>query len=196
LNTKKPPQANMRTYATSELTLEWYLARRAKLQELGYGEMIEWSQNLKPVDSPSQFWAEFAWVVINSGMREQVARKIWGRVRPVVESGGSAADVFGHKGKAVAIDHVWTNRVRLLSEYQKVEDKLAWLESLPWIGSITKWHLAKNYGVDCAKPDRHLVRVAGAEGAHNLCARLARESGDRIATVDVVIWRLANLGLV
>jgi hypothetical protein len=24
---------------------------------------------------------------------------------------------------------------------------------MPWIGKITKYHLAKNYGVDCASPD-------------------------------------------
>ena len=60
---------------------------------------------------------------------------------------------------------------------------------------ITCWHLAKNYGHDCAKPDRYLTRIAGAEGTHDLCARLAKETGDRIATVDLVIWRAANLGL-
>ena len=73
---------------------------------------------------------------------------------------------------------------------------MAWLQTLPFIVPITVYHLAKNYGFDCAKPDRHLVRIAGAEGTHELCARLARETGDRIATVDVVIWRAANLKLV
>lgn len=74
--------------------------------------------------------------------------------------------------------------------------KVAYLRSLPWIGDITCWHLAKNYGHDVAKPDRHLVRIAGDEGVHGLCARLARESGDRVATVDLVIWRAANLGMI
>jgi len=73
---------------------------------------------------------------------------------------------------------------------------MAFLASLPWIGEITKYHLGKNLGtLDTAKPDRHLVRIAGAEGAHALCARLARATGDKVATVDVVIWRAANLGL-
>jgi hypothetical protein len=176
-------------------TLAWYLAVKSQVASAGYAHEAEWAQSLVPVSDPHIFWTEFAWVVLNSGMKEQIARKIWTRVRPAVEAGQSAGTVFGHKGKAAAIDFVWTNRERLLAEYLAASDKVTWCETLPWIGGITKWHLAKNYGHDCAKPDRHLVRIAGTEGPHALCARLAAASGDRIATVDVVIWRAANLGL-
>ena len=176
-------------------SLAWYLDVKKRVADAGYAGEADWAQFLMPVADAKTFWSEFAWVVLNSGMKEQIARKIWGRVRPAVESGASASTVFGHKGKAAAIDHVWANRERLLAEYLAASDKVEWCETLPWIGGITKWHLAKNYGHDCAKPDRHLVRIAGEEGPHALCARLAAETGDRIATVDVVIWRAANLGL-
>lgn len=178
------------------MNVEKYLDLKTELVDAGYASEIEWSESIKPVADSLAFWQEFAWVVLNSGMREQIARQIWNRVRPAVEGGASAFTVFKHKGKAAAIDEVWANRDRLLAEYQAATDKVDWCETLPWIGGITKWHLAKNYGHDCAKPDRHLVRIAGTEGAHGLCARLARATGDRIATVDVVIWRSANLGLV
>ena len=178
------------------LTLSQYQALRIEIQRLGYGHEIDWAQSVQPVSDPETFWAEFAWVVLNSGMRNQVAETIWARVRPVVIAGRSAGEVFGHKGKAAAIDYVWANREQLLTEYLAAEDKIEWIRSLPWIGGITCWHLAKNFGHDCAKPDRHLVRIADAEGVAPLCSRLARESGDRIATVDLVIWRAANLGLV
>lgn len=176
-------------------SLVWYLDVKKRVADAGYEGEADWAQFLMPVADAQTFWSEFAWVVLNSGMKEQIARKIWGRVRPAVEGGASASTVFGHKGKAAAIDHVWANRDRLLAEYLAAPDKVEWCETLPWIGGITKWHLAKNYGHDCAKPDRHLVRIAGEEGPHALCARLAAETGDRIATVDVVIWRAANLGL-
>lgn len=179
----------------SDGSLAWYLAVKEQVANAGYSHEVTWAEALTPVADPLTFWTEFAWVVLNSGMKEQIARKIWTRVRPAVEAGQSAETVFGHKGKAAAIDFVWTNRERLLAEYQTASDKVTWCETLPWIGGITKWHLAKNYGHDCAKPDRHLVRIAGTEGPHALCARLAGASGDRIATVDVVIWRAANLGL-
>lgn len=176
-------------------SLSWYLDVKKRVAAAGYADEADWAQFLMPVADAHTFWTEYAWVVLNSGMKEQIARQIWKRVRPAVEAGQSAGAVFGHKGKSAAIDYVWANRERLLAEYQAAHDKVEWCETLPWIGGITKWHLAKNYGHDCAKPDRHLVRVAGAEGPHALCARLAAETGDRIATVDVVIWRAANLGL-
>lgn len=180
------------------LDLAWYLGLKDQVRLHNYGRDIDWAQSLKPVSDPFDFWAEYSWVVINSGMKNQIAEQIWKKVRPVVMNGGSAGSVFGHKGKCAAIDYVWKNRRRLLVRYHRVPntDKLEWIGELPWIGEITKWHLAKNLGFDCAKPDRHLVRIAGEEGTHALCARLAEESGDRIATVDVVIWRAANLKLV
>lgn len=177
-------------------SLAWYLEIKQQVAALGYAGEADWAQNLQPVTDAHTFWSEFAWVVLNSGMKEQIARQIWKRVRPAVEGGESAGTVFGHKGKSAAIDYVWANRDRLLAEYQAASNKVEWCQTLPWIGGITKWHLAKNYGHDCAKPDRHLVRIAGTEGTHAMCARLSREAGDRIATVDVVIWRAANLGII
>jgi hypothetical protein len=178
------------------MNLAQYLELRKRLLGLGYAEEIEWAQTVQPVSDADVFWREFAWVVLNSGMKNQVAAGIWQRVRPVVERGGSASEVFGHKGKAKAIDTVFARRVELLADYIAAPDKLAYLRALPWIGAITCFHLAKNYGHDVAKPDRHLVRIAGAEGVDALCQRLAGESGDRVATVDVVIWRAANLRLI
>lgn len=182
--------------AHQALTTAAYLALRDKLIAAGFTDEIEWSMSVEPVSDPLTFWSEFSWVVLNSGMKNQVAQGIWSRVRPHVLSGGSAADVFGHKGKASAIDKVYVERASLLAQYQATSDKVQWLKGLPWIGEITCWHLAKNYGFDCAKPDRHLVRIAGAEGVTPLCERLSKATGDRVATVDLVIWRSANLGLV
>lgn len=173
-----------------------YQALRADIISCGYGHEVEWAQSVQPVSDALTFWGEFSWVVLNSGMRNQVAQGIWKRVRPAVLAGQSAATVFGHKGKAAAIDHVYQNREVLLQQYLSAADKLAFIQDLPWIGPITCKHLAKNYGFDCAKADRHLVRVAGQEGVDTMCRRLADASGDRVATVDLVIWRAANLGLV
>lgn len=175
---------------------ETYAALRRDLVELGYGHEIEWAQNVQPVSDPLCFWQEYAWVVLNSGMKNQVAAGIWRKVRPVVEGGGTAASVFRHQGKAGAIDRVFQGREDYLQQYLLAEDKIAFIRGMPWIGPITCWHLAKNYGVDTSKPDRHLVRIAGDEGVQGMCTRLARDSGDRIATVDLVLWRACNLGLV
>lgn len=178
------------------MTTEQYQHLRAKIAELGYAAEIQWAQTVQPVSCAYHFWLEYAWVVLNSGMKNQIAQKIWDKVRPVVEAGRSASEVFGHVGKCKAIDYVWQHREKLFQDYLKDTDKIEFLKILPWIGPITCWHLAKNYGFDCAKPDRHLVRIAGAEGVDTLCRRLAAATHDRVATVDLVIWRAANLGLV
>lgn len=51
-------------------------------------------------------------------------------------------------------------------------------ETLPRVGGITKYHLAKNLGVDVAKPDVWLERVAAKSGetVHELCGRLSKQS--------------------
>ena len=174
-----------------------YRALRKVLAEEGYADEIEWAQTVGAPKSAEEMAGEAIWVILNSGMKNQIARQIMDRVWPAVMAGESASSQFGHKGKSAAIDYIWHNRERLLCEFIAADDKVEWCESLPWVGKITKWHLAKNLGVDCAKPDRWLVRLASRAGAdvHELCQRLADQSGDRVATVDLVLWRACNLGL-
>lgn len=158
---------------------------------------IEWAEALGPPPDADEFAREAIFVICNSGMKNTVARRIYDRLGPALTEGKSASSVFGHKGKAAAIDRIWRERGALFAAYLAAADKLAWLETLPWIGGITKWHLAKNFGVDCAKPDVHLERVARRAGTtpHDLCERLALETGYRVATVDTLIWRACANGI-
>jgi len=84
-----------------------------------------------------------------------------------------------------------------LNKNQKVGINLLY-QSLPWIGPITKYYMAKNLGADVCKPDRHLTRIAGKYDMEleELCKKLSEESGDHISMVDNVIWRVANLGFI
>lgn len=182
------------------MTPELYWAYRQKVAE-HYERDIDWSEalsiaNAKRELSADLFALEIAFVICNSGMKATIAGPIYNRVRDALREGRSATSAFGHAGKAKAIDDVWRDRERLLAEFLAAEDKVAWCETLPWVGKITKYHLAKNLGVDCAKPDRWLVRVAEAAGetVDQLCARLAAATGDRVATVDYVIWRACERG--
>ena len=136
--------------------------------------------------------------MLNSGMKNQIARQIETKIYEAWKRGESTSSAFGHKGKADAIEYVKNNREDIYNRYLQAENKIDFLQSLPWIGSITKWHLAKNLGFDCCKPDRHLMRIATQHNTtpEELCKKIAAETGDRIATVDLVIWRAANLGLI
>lgn len=182
------------------MTTADYRALRRRVSAAGYAKDIRWAQSVKPPRDADKFFCEFGWVVCNSGMRNQVAEIIWRRILAALHSTPrqSVFSAFKHPGKSAAIQTVFDNRARLYSEFLGIPpaDRLAWIENLPWIGPITKYHLAKNFGVDCAKPDRHLVRIATGYGSSvdDLCAKLAASTGDRVATVDYVIWRAANLG--
>lgn len=164
----------------------------------GYGGDLEWSESIVPPTDPDEFAREAIFVICNSGMHHAIALGIFERVTAALAKGEPPGSVYGHRGKCAAISWIWQNRRQLLAEYLAAPDKLAFCESLPWIGGITKYHLAKNFGADVAKPDRHLQRLADAEGCtpQELCDRLAAETGYRAATIDVVLWRACALGIV
>lgn len=180
------------------MTIEEYLDLKRRVIQAGYESEVEWAAGLQPCDNALAYYQEYAWVVINSGMRAQVAQLIWGRINEARRAGRTATSAFGHKYKAWAIDRMWELRDEEFALYQAAPDKLAHLQALPWIGPITKYHLARNLGLDACKPDRHLVRIARGydETPEEMCARLSGWTGERIGAVDCVIWRAANLGFV
>lgn len=175
----------------------------AAVKAAGYGDDIEWSENVESPADADAFAREAIFVICNSGMRFTVAAGIYARVISALDRGESAGVGFGHKGKVAAIDFIWKERISLFHGYLGAarngpESALAWCESLPWIGGITKYHLAKNFGADVAKPDVHLARLAKHEGVtpQALCERLAAATGYRVATVDVVLWRACAIGAI
>jgi len=154
-------------------------------------EDMAWGQGLAAPTEPDDFALEAIFVICNSGMKNTVARGIFDRCEIALDAGTPVFEVFKHPGKAAAIETIWRDRTQLLEGYLAAADKLAFCESLPWIGGITKYHLAKNFGADVAKPDVHLQRLADREGctAQTLCERLAAATNLRVATIDTVLWR-------
>ena len=177
------------------MTPEQYFDLKERVIEAGYEYDVTWAETVGECKNANDFACEYVYVVCNSGMKAQIARVIFDRVWKALNEGWSSSAVFGHKGKTKAIDWVFDNRDTLFAAYLAANDKLDFLRELPWIGDTTKYHLAKNFGVDCCKPDRHLVRIAKLSGETpaELCERLATETGNRIGVVDLVIWRAANL---
>ena len=133
------------------------------------------------------------YVVINAGLRNQVAEVIFSRV---LKNGLTA---IGHEGKRKAIEEGIKRKTEwfgTLKSLETTKEVLNFLESLPWIGSITKYHLARNLGIDVAKPDRHLTRLAKifqCNDVQEMCQKISKETGDRLGTVDLILWRKCNL---
>jgi hypothetical protein len=167
------------------------------LDRAGYGDDVVWAESVGPPPSAEEFASETIFVICNSGMRFTVARGIYDRVMAALRSGESSARAFGHQGKTGAIDRIWADRDRLYGAYLESSDKLAFLRDLPWIGGITCYHLAKNFGLPVAKPDVHLARLAATFNTtpQELCERLSRIHGFKVATIDTVLWRAAATGL-
>jgi hypothetical protein len=169
----------------------------AGVMDAGYDDAA-WAESVGPPTSADEFAREAIYVICNSGMRFTIARGIFERVMPALAAGESARSQFGHPGKAAAIDQIWYNRGVLFAQYLLAPDKVEFCGGLPWVGETTKYHLAKNFGADVAKPDVHLQRLAEHYGTtpQELCARIASETGYRAATVDVVLWRACAIGLI
>lgn len=185
---------------------EQYSEIRARLVAAGYADEIEWAQTVKPPETADDFAGEAIWVVCCSGFKEQRARTTQAAAMKAIAEGRSATEVFPKSGKGRAIDLLWKNRETYFRHLKTMVDGsaspssiIAWIATLPYVGGpILRYHFAKNMGVDCAKPDVHLTRIAEhyKTTPETLCAELSRVTGDRIATVDLVIWRAANLGLI
>lgn len=181
------------------MTPEKYLDLKQFVIDSGYEKDIDWSESCTEPENAFVFFCEATWVILNSGIKNQVAEKIWKRVQDAILKNVSVHNVFHHKGKADAIEYLRKYKKNLFIDFigkNTDKEKLDFLESLPWIGPVTKYHLGKNLGMDICKPDRHLIRIAKKYNTtpELLCRKLSDIIGDRIATVDYVIWRSANLG--
>jgi hypothetical protein len=177
---------------------DYYLELKNDLIALGYKHEIDWQTNLQPVSDAFVFRNECIWVILNSGLKEQIARSIWNSIQSAWAHGFNTDFAFKHPGKVKAIDFIRENYEAIFDGYCTSLDRLTYLQNIPFIGPITKYHLAKNLGYDVVKPDRHLVRIAKEYGYDNpteLCNSISAATGDKICVVDLVLWRSANLGL-
>ena len=160
--------------------------------DAGYEHEIEWCMRIKfETITIDDFFSEYVWVVLNAGMREQAARSIFRKYMETMDT-----NVIRHKDKRKAIEHVLDNCRMYYDQLLRSDDKIEWFTTLPWIGPITKYHLARNLGIDTVKPDRHLIRLAerfGYETPLEMCEDVQKEVNERLGVIDVVLWRYCNL---
>lgn len=184
-------------------------AHPEQLNGVPLADHITWSETCGPPEDAEQFALEAIFVICNSGMNHKVARGIFERVKAELRRGVcidpamrkrflGLPPVFGHAGKCQAIDRIWSLREYYFDGYMAADDKVAFCGTLPWIGEITKFHLAKNFGADVAKPDVHLQRMAKRYGTtpQKLCADLAAATGYKARTVDLILWVACAKGVI
>lgn len=192
-----------------------YEAIRDRLIHLGYKYEWDWAYSVSPPQSADEFAFNAIWVICCSGFRAQAARVTEEKVLAALAGGRSATEVFPRSGKGRAIDKIWANRDRYFAEFSDLVTRHASAEAvIEWVakakipyvgGGILRYHFAKNLGISCAKPDRHLARLAGVPEDDNpeenfaavmaICRRLAEATNEKVGAVDLVLWRACNLGI-
>jgi hypothetical protein len=143
-----------------EPLIQFYRHARTTCIEKGYASEIDIVNGRHFGTSTAEdFLGQYVWVVLNSGMKNQVAERIYERFKLKRD-----LETIRHVGKRSAIKTALQNYQKWFNALLYADNKLSFLETLPWIGPITKYHLARNLGLDVAKPDRHLVRLANRFG--------------------------------
>lgn len=178
--------------------------------EAHFNDEIVWQRRADIDDvMESDFLREAAWVIFCTGFRERTLRMHFSYLSLCFcdwESGAAIADnseacrtaalaAFNNTRKVNAVIQI-AKRVAcegFVGVKQKILGQpIKELQTLPYIGPVTAYHLAKNLGLPVAKPDRHLQRLAAAlsyPDPHALCGDMATLTGDPPQVVDLIFWR-------
>ena len=179
----------------NEILLKIYSYVKKEVIKKGFEKEINWYDNIPSLDQISKwfFFREYCWVVLNSGMKNSVAEKIFDTFW---NNGDFNFEAIKHPNKNKSIKEVYAKLDRYFTNVKNSKNILKYLETLPHIGPITKFHLAKNLGFNCGKPDRHLERITSffeCSSVQDFCKDVSEISNDKISVVDVVFWRFATL---
>lgn len=204
----------MLVHDRAKILAEKYITARETVVAAGYAAEIDWQETRSLAElSESNFLEEFAWVVLSSGMKESVVRRLFPRIAKAFLEWRSAEAivrrrrtcqtrairVFNHRPK---IDAIVSVAKRIADLGFKAFRKLIQLGGIDFIrtfafmGPATSYHLAKNIGLDVVKPDRHLIRIAESAGGlspKDLCQMISEQTGDKVSVIDIVLWRYATL---
>ena len=182
--------------ATNEpLSVAFFHQAFQRIKDAGYAWEVEAVENrdIRTLTS-EELYRQYVFVVFSTGMKNQVADKMYQKFM----EGGRNPELIRHPQKRKAIERANREYRNWFRELMGSKDRLGVISSLPFIGPITRFHLARNIGLlEYAKPDRHLTRLAARFGfvdAQALCEHIGKAVGLPAGVVDVILWRDANLG--
>lgn len=180
----------------------------------GFREEISWQESVNFDDvTESDFLREHAWVTLSAGMQERVVRNLFQAISSSFYDFESAEIIVENESRCRCLALKYFNNPRkvdaIIFTAHDIFSKgfsafkeslylnpLELLQSLPYIGPVTCYHLAKNIGLQVAKPDRHLTRLANHAGYDDVqlfCKDISLQTGDSVPVVDIVLWRYASI---
>ena len=141
------------------------------------------------------FFYEYVYVVLASGFKGKIAARLTPKLVECHGDMDKMLEIFKNTKKLNSIKKVWDMKNdwdELRKSFKTVDD----LVKLPYIGDVTKFHLARNIGLlSCAKPDLHLCKWVEKITGNNdektvsmvtqaIADKLERKQG----TVDFALW--------
>ncbi len=166
--------------------------------------------NKKPYKTISinDFLREYLWVVYTCGFKADTVKKHWNQIEKM------CCGFKISKLKKLSFDDLLEqspikNRKKLraikqscgiindgfineVHNIQNSEEAKKILRNLPFIGEITVYHIMRNLGIDCFKPDRHIVNIRdelGISGKELFDIILAEYEEEYMGVVDHILWR-------
>lgn len=161
---------------------------------------LKWIKSRNTLTSSfKEFYEEYTYVVIASGFRGRTAAKLTPLLINCKGEFDSMYKIFKNERKCKALSTVWRIYGIEEKQWQLFRDSLDTvekLETLPYIGPVTKFHLARNIGLenDIVKPDLHLLRYAselGFETPRKLVEHIhdyEEYNHFALGTIDFILW--------
>jgi hypothetical protein len=175
--------------------------------------------------SPEEFVFECFYVVCVAGFKQDRAKIMCDRIIDFILKNpnfteSDLKDIYHNRLKTRAIWNIWSNRYEYQRKFYSLstpEEKVNFLQTLPNIGPITKYHIARNLGLNFVKYDIWIQRLGTALSGNKeyvdkvsnvkllpeikvCCDRmineLHEETGEKIGFIDVVLWRACQKGLI
>lgn len=170
--------------------------------------LAQWRNETPERCTDRELLSEYGWVVISCGLTPHVATKHWPRLTeafrhwvPAEVAGNripvraDALNVMKNARKMDAILDCADDLARepgLMQRLAAMEVKqvLAQFATMPFIGANNRYQLARNLGWDVVVKTGAVPRLAAflETTSEALCERIAAETGERVRTVDLVLW--------
>ena len=188
-------------------------------------EDIHYLLNNEVIFRPDEFAFECFYVICVAGFKQDYAKIMCNKIIDFIKNNNNFSiddllTIYKNKGKVKAIKQVWDKRLLYTYTFyslQNIEEKVNFLGTLPYIGNITKFHLARNLGLNFVKYDIWIQRLGVAlygteeyiEKVNNtkllpqikyycdiMFEKIANETGEKVGFIDVVLWRACQKGLI
>lgn len=187
-----------------EYAMDYLEANAERPQEL----LARWRSEIPGACSDRDLFAEYGWVVAACGLSARAIQGFWPRLGQAMLDWDHVAvseDPLAVRMAALTVLHNPRKVDAILSFAQELarspgmmarlaaqplKTVLAQLATLPFVGASNRFHLARNLGWDVVVRTGPVVRLAGYLGttAEALCSGIAAQTGERIRTVDLVLW--------